>query len=119
MIHHIAILTPNVEKMAAFYMALLDAPKVQEHHDAAGLRAMWLQMGTALLMIERSEIQESGRHVLMFQAEAGSYAQLNMRLKALQAGPTDRSTFSIYGRDPDGHRIGFSAYPYGLDAPNG
>jgi glyoxylase I family protein len=62
-LHHVALGTRDVPKIAAFYRDVLELCEVQRHeHTDGSLRSVWLDLGGALLMVEHSE--EPVRHVV-------------------------------------------------------
>ena len=121
MIHHLAIFTQTIESLSSFYKILLDVSSEREQQDSAGLRSVWLRAGGSLLMIEREPVAGPGRHVIVFATAPGSLAAAEARLKAAGAQPEGsesapggmylRTRFTIYGRDPDGNRVGLSSWP--------
>lgn len=121
MIHHLAILTPDAHVLSSFYKMLLDVSTDREQRDDAGLRSVWLRAGGSLLMIEREAAAGPGRHVLVFATAPGSLAAAEARLAAAGARPEGpggaylRTRFTIYGRDPDGNRVGLSSWPEPLE----
>jgi len=107
-IHHLAIVTRNPERLAAFYAELLGVGPTRRLPEAGEVRAIWFDLEGAILMIERGE-SAAGGHVLVFRAAPGSYAAWSAKLAS-----TERTEFTVYGRDPDGNRVGVSSYPEAL-----
>lgn len=114
-----AIGTPDVEALATFYSRLVGTAELRRHHDAHGLRSIWLELSGTLLMIERSELSAGGSRVegvgrgaflLAFRAAPGERTALEARAGELGAAVESRSAFTTYLRDPDGNRIAFSEY---------
>ena len=103
-LHHLALLTPDPGRLAEFYGALLGVAPVRRLEDDAGLRAVWLDLEGTLLMIERGEAR--GGCVPVFAAAPGSSEEWSARFPV-----TDRTAFTLYGRDPDGNRFGVSSWP--------
>ncbi|HKO49243.1 MAG TPA: VOC family protein, partial [Polyangiaceae bacterium] len=55
-LHHLALGTRDVERLARFYIDILELREVTRHLHADGsLRSVWLDLGGALLMIEPSD----------------------------------------------------------------
>lgn len=110
-VHHIALLTPNVSVIAAFYRDLLEVQESARHHDDQGLRSVWLDLDGVILMVERGPLGQGGWHMLTLAVAPGRRAYWAARLKAHDAGPTGETGFTLYGRDPDGNAFGLSHYP--------
>ncbi len=118
-LHHLALGTADVARLAGFYRDRLGLREVLRHHHQDGLlRSVWLSLGSALLMIEYTE--EVPRHVvgtgagpflIAIAIEERDRERLERQL--LEAGsPTEsRSEWTSYLRDPDGNRVALSAYP--------
>ncbi len=117
-LHHVALGARDVEQIAAFYRDLLGLGEVSRHFEPDGrLRSIWLDLGGAILMVERTE--EPARRVQ--GVGAGPF------LLALAAAPEDRAAFerslaahgalidsrtecTTYFRDPEGNRVAISNY---------
>ena len=118
-LHHVALGTRDVPKIAAFYREVLELREVQRHEHADGsLRSVWLDLGGALLMIEHSE--EPARHVVgigagpfLIALATSREEQSRLATKLADAGCVfeSRTEWTLYSRDPDGNRIALSAYP--------
>ena len=111
-IHHLAVRAADPERSAAFYSGVLGLPEVRRREDAEGLRAVWVQAGEAVLMIERSlrgqgPAAGSG-HVLAFAVD--DLAGWERRLAAAGVPVDDRTEATLFVRDPDGHRVGLSVH---------
>jgi catechol 2,3-dioxygenase-like lactoylglutathione lyase family enzyme len=112
LIHHLALRVADLERARAFYSDLLGLPERRRLEDERGLRAIWLQAGEALLMLERElrgrgETAGSG-HLLAFAVD--DLAPWAEKLRAAGVPVDDRTEHTLYFRDPDGHRVGVSAY---------
>lgn len=116
-VHHIALLTAQVDRLARFYRDLLACEELGRHHDDRGLRSVWLPLGDAILMVERLEAPAErergagGWHMLVLDIPAAERARWVKRLEAAGAGPTGSTGFTLYGQDPDGNPFGLSHYP--------
>lgn len=122
-VHHVAVVTRDLERSARFYEGVLGLPVVRRLDDAAGRpRALWLGLGGgAFLAIELAAVVGSsslakddaspGFHCLALAIERAEREPLRAHLAA--AGfPVERETaFTIYTRDPDGALVGLSHYP--------
>lgn len=118
-LHHVALGTRNVEALARFYRELLGLPEVRRHQDDQGaLRSIWLDLGGALLMIERTQEAPrqvegvgSGPFLLAFRVTPALRSQLERELTARGHAIEARTAFSSYSRDPDGNRFALSHHP--------
>lgn len=123
-LHHIAVGTHDVERLADFYCRLLSAPAQRRHLDARGeLRSIWLDLSGILLMIERAAPDAVerpsaagvglGAFLLAFRADAAERGAFEARAAELGAPVEARSPYTSYLRDPDGNRIAVSEYEVG------
>ena len=112
-IHHLAVRASDPETVAAFYSGVLGLPELRRSEDATGLRAVWVQAGDMVLMIERSLKGEGpaagSGHVFVFAVE--DLTAWERRLEAAGVAVDDRTEATLYVRDPEGHRVGLSVYP--------
>ena len=118
-LHHLALGTRDVARLAHFYIDVLELREVTRHLHADGtLRSVWLDLGSSLLMIERTE--EPPRRVVgigagPFLIAVGvlpeQRAAFEARLELAGSVIESRSEFTSYARDPDGNRVALSAYP--------
>ncbi|EPG73245.1 hypothetical protein LEP1GSC058_2540 [Leptospira fainei serovar Hurstbridge str. BUT 6] len=109
MIHHIAIATDHPDLLKIFYDRL---PGIEFEKDNllsdGSIRSTWFRCGEALIMIEREEFRK-GPQALVFDAKSSDIKkQIEMQLGDKIE---DRTEYTIYLRDPDGNRIGYSSYP--------
>lgn len=115
-IHHVALRVADLERSLAFYAGVLGLPERRRALEAGVLRAVWLEMDGAILMIERSlrgdGPAEGSGHLLAFAVDDLSGWQA--RLAAAGVRVDDRTPSTLYVRDPDGHRVGLTVY---RDAP--
>jgi catechol-2,3-dioxygenase len=105
--------------LAQFYRERLELRQVAQHHHLDGsLRAVWLDLGGSLLMLEHTS--NTPRRVdgigagLFLIAVAVSLEQrpvFEARLADAGCAVESRSEWTSYARDPDGNRIAISAYP--------
>lgn len=111
-IHHLALRVADCERAARFYSRLLGLPERRRLLAGATLRAVWLDAGDAVLMLERalrgSGADEGSGHLLAFAVD--DLAEWERRLGAEGVAIDDRTAHTLYVRDPDGHRVGLSAY---------
>jgi catechol 2,3-dioxygenase-like lactoylglutathione lyase family enzyme len=118
-LHHLALGTPDVRKLAAFYRDVLELRELKRHEHADGsLRSVWLDLSGALLMIELSEapprwVDGIGAGPFLIALLASHEEQRRLEAKLVDAGSLieSRTDWTSYSRDPDGNRIALSAYP--------
>lgn len=113
-LHHIALRVADPARSAQFYGALLGLPALRSDSDEAGVRAVWLGLGEAVLMLERSlrppGAMEGSAHVLVLACEDLEAAAERLTAAGLEV--VDRTQWTLYFHDPDGHRVGLSAYRF-------
>lgn len=117
-VHHVALRVSDPERAARFYARLGAIPERRRLHDESGaVRAIWLDAGGTVLMLER-ELRGAGPaagsgHVLALAIPDMAAAEE----AAERAGAVvdDRTRWTLYVRDPDGHRVGLCAHPGLLD----
>jgi catechol 2,3-dioxygenase-like lactoylglutathione lyase family enzyme len=109
-VHHVALRVADCERAVAFYGDLLGLPERRRLHEGTLLRAVWLEAGDTLLMLERSlrgtGAPEGSGHLLAFAVD--DLAEWEERLARAGVPIDDRTAHTLYARDPDGHRVGFS-----------
>ena len=113
-LHHLALRVADCERALAFYSGLLGLPEVRRLEEGGVLRAVWLAAGDIVVMLERG-LRGAGPaagsgHVLAF--EAGALGPWEDRLAAAGVPIDDRTETTLFIRDPDGHRVGLSVYPF-------
>jgi catechol 2,3-dioxygenase-like lactoylglutathione lyase family enzyme len=113
-LHHLALRVADLERSAAFYSGVLGLPELRRQDGPAGLRSIWLRAGAAVLMLERALAgagPESGSgHLLALGVDDLDAAEA--RLRAHGVRPDGRTEYTLYVRDPDGHRVGLSVYSF-------
>ena len=111
-IHHVALRVDDCERSAAFYSRVLGLPERRRLVEGAALRAIWLEADGVLLMLERALRGGAGEagsgHLLAFAIE--DLVEWEGRLAAAGVAVEDRTSSTLYVRDPDGHRVGLSNY---------
>jgi glyoxylase I family protein len=118
-LHHLALGSTDVERLAAFYRELVGLREVARHADAQGeLRSIWLDLGGAVLMIERTEQPArrvdgigAGPFLLAFRVSPSERHQIEVTLEANGHTIEGRTSFTSYSRDVDGNRVAFSHHP--------
>lgn len=118
-LHHLAIGTRDVARLARFYIDVLELREVTRHLHADGtLRSVWLDLGGAVLMIEPTDEPArivsgvgAGPFLIAVAVLPEQRAAFEARLELSGSIVESRSEFSSYARDPDGNRIALSVYP--------
>lgn len=121
-LHHLALGTRDVSRLARFYIDVLELREVTRHLHADGsLRSVWLDLGGSLLMIELTEQPArtvvgvgAGPFLIALAVSAEQRQAFEARLEHAGSVVEARSEFTSYARDPDGNRIALSAYPLTL-----
>lgn len=114
-IHHVAIRVADPVASLAFYSGVLGLPEVRRFQEDGRVRSIWVRAGDAVLMLER-EIKGSGPgagsgHVLVLEVD--DVEEWAARLERAGRPLIERTAATVYVADPDGHRVGLSAYARG------
>lgn len=114
-LHHLALRVADPARSAGFYGGLLGLPELARHPgDDGSPRAVWLALGDAVLMLERSLLPpgsgEGSAHVLVLAAD--DLEAWAARLGAAGVEVVARTAFTLYFHDLDGHRLGLSTYRF-------
>jgi catechol 2,3-dioxygenase-like lactoylglutathione lyase family enzyme len=113
-LHHFALRVSDCERALGFYSGLLDLPEVRRIEDGGVLRAIWVAVGEAVIMLEKSlrgaGPAEGSGHVLALEIQ--DLGQWEARLAAAGVPIDDRTAETLFVRDPDGHRVGLSAHRF-------
>lgn len=118
-LHHVALGTPDVERLATFYREVFSLTERARHFDAERrLRSIWLDLEPSLLMIERTDEPlrrvahiGAGPFLLAFTIDPAERRAVERALERAGVVIESRTEFSSYARDPDGNRIAISHYP--------
>ena len=120
-LHHLALKVRDVARVAVFYRDVLGLPVDRRHEDAAGLRAVWLRLDPGLLMVERHDGPDAPRdpdhpdgpgwHLLAIALPPREWPAARARLEAHGVAIEHTSDYTMYLRDPEGHRVALSAFP--------
>jgi catechol 2,3-dioxygenase-like lactoylglutathione lyase family enzyme len=111
-VHHIALRVTDCLRSAAFYSGVLGLSEVRRAVDGGLIRAVWLQAGDTVLMLEaalRGAGAESGSgHLIAFAID--DLNEWERRLKGAGLPVVDRTPHTLYVSDPDGHRVGLTVF---------
>jgi catechol 2,3-dioxygenase-like lactoylglutathione lyase family enzyme len=112
-IHHVALRVADPVASLVFYSGVLGLPEVRRTQEGGRVRSIWVRAGDSVLMLER-EIKGAGPsagsgHVLVLEVD--DLEDWVVRLGLAGRGPIERTESTLYIADPDGHRVGLSAYP--------
>ncbi|MFN7973439.1 MAG: VOC family protein [Acidobacteriota bacterium] len=112
-IQHIALRVADPDRSALFYRDLLGLPELDRQLDDAGrCRAIWLDAGGVIVMLERvlrgAGPDTGSAHVLSLAVV--DRAAWEERLASAGVAIDDRTGFTLFVRDPDGHRVGLTTF---------
>ena len=118
-LHHVALGARDVERVATFYEQALGLNLVARHVEPSGAtRSIWLELGDALLMIERTEQRPqrvegvgAGPFLIAVRVEKEARRSWEARLEQHGGRIESRTDFTSYARDPEGNRVAVSHYP--------
>ena len=121
-LHHIALGARDPERLAAFYRDTLGLPQLTQHlADDGVVRSVWLDLGGAILMIERIPIETApvpqtdddkhpGPFLIAVRVAADERKEWCARLEAAGAPVESETAWTSYVRDPEGNRVAVSSY---------
>lgn len=111
-VHHLALRVADCARSAAFYGDALGFPEMRRAEQDGRVRAVWLRAGGTILMLEttlRGAGADAGSgHVLVFAVE--ELPAWERRLAERGVAIDDRTAYTLYVRDPDGHRVGLTVF---------
>ena len=115
-IHHLALRTADLSRLERFYADVLGLDVLRRD----GERSVWLDAGGTIVMLERRSdgepaIAPASLELTCFAIEAGEHRAIVDRLEAAGVPVEGRTAYSVYFRDPDGRRVGVSAFPTELE----
>ncbi|HEY5998476.1 MAG TPA: VOC family protein [bacterium] len=121
-LHHLALGAQDVERIAAFYRDLLALPEVARHRLPDGtLRSVWLDLGGAVLMIERTaepprRVADVGAGLFLLALACAAERREAWERSLTSAGVRieGRTEHTSYFRDPEGNRVAISSYPFNI-----
>lgn len=119
-VHHIALVTAELQRAERFYVEVLGLPVTQRHQDDRGApRAVWLALGDgAFLALEKGDPTSApradasrGLHCLALAITPSTRETWRARLEAHAVPIEKESAYTLYVRDPDGVLVGLSHHP--------
>jgi catechol 2,3-dioxygenase-like lactoylglutathione lyase family enzyme len=123
-VHHLALLSRDVETTIGFYQDLLEFPLTElfENRDYQGSTHFFFDIGNGNLLaffdfpgLDLGEYAEvlGGLHHLALSVEPARWQQLKEKLDAAGVEYQEMSGTSLYFRGPDGERLELIADPLG------
>ena len=123
-LHHVALLSADVERTIRFYQDLLEFPltEIFENRDYRGSNHFFFDIGNGNLLaffdfpgLDLGPYAEvlGGLHHIAISVEPDRWAELRSRLDSAGVPYQQESGTSIYFRDPDGARLELIADPLG------
>src|SRR5512145_1049964 len=123
-LHHVALLSSDVERTVRFYQEILEFPltEIFENRDYKGSNHFFFDIGNGNLLaffdlpgLDLGPYAEvlGGLHHLAISVEPEKWEQLKENLTAAGVEYQSESGTSIYFRDPDGARLELIADPLG------
>jgi catechol 2,3-dioxygenase-like lactoylglutathione lyase family enzyme len=123
-VHHVALLSSDVERTIRFYQGILEFPltEIFENRDYRGSNHFFFDLGHGNLLaffdfpgLDLGPYAEvlGGLHHLAISVEPERWERLRGRLFEAGVGYQEESGTSLYFKDPDGARIELIADPLG------
>ena len=118
-LHHLALGSADVERLARFYRDVFGLREIGRHlYPGGALRSIWLDLGGPILMLEhtdkparRVEGVDPGPFLLALRVDRSQRHQLERRLEESGQAIESRTAFTSYSRDVDGNQVAISHYP--------
>src|SRR6266498_5308085 len=123
-LHHVALLSSDVERTVRFYQDLLEVPltEIFENRDYKGSNHFFFDIGNGNLLaffdfpgLDLGPYAEvlGGLHHMAISVEPEKWERLKNNLQQAGVEYLEESGTSIYFRDPDGTRVELIADPLG------
>jgi catechol 2,3-dioxygenase-like lactoylglutathione lyase family enzyme len=113
-LHHLALRVRDCRAAAAFYGGVLGLREIARHGEPGAMRSIWFALGDAVLMLEHDLLgegpTEGSGHLVALAVD--DLAAAEARLAAAGVRITERTAFTLYTADPDGHRVALSTYSF-------
>lgn len=115
-LHHLALRVADLGRAEDFYVGLLGLPpRTRHHHEDGTPRALWLDLGRGAVLMLELALRGGGdahgsAHLLALAVD--DLTAWERRLAAARVPIDDRSAYTLFVRDPDGHRVGLSVYRF-------
>ena len=115
-LHHIAIRVTDLSLAYDFYSRVIGLREVSRPREGA----IWLDAAGVILMLEQCEgarvdepfvIDRPQHHLVAFSITASEREEWLRRFAEHNIPIVHETGFTLYVRDPDGNRLGFSHYP--------
>ena len=111
-VHHIALRCSDILRAEGFWREVFGLAVVRRD----GERAVWLDLGDAVLMLERASADEpqpapGSLDFLGLAVTPEGRADFERRCAAQGVRVESATEHTRYVRDPDGRRVGVSTYP--------
>ena len=114
-LHHLALKAKDPETVARFYASVIGLLEQRRHQDEHGLRSVWLALGDAILMVERSsqggdaapfDSDPPGLHLVALAIDPSEAPSWRARVAVIK-----ETAYTLYFADPEGNRVALSSYP--------
>jgi glyoxylase I family protein len=111
-LHHLAFRTADLARLEAFYERIVGLQVVQRREGS-----VWLGCEGGVIMLEAAKPGEPGiasgsLELVAFAIDASERDAVAARLKENGVALEAATPFTLYARDPDGRRVGFSHYAF-------
>jgi catechol 2,3-dioxygenase-like lactoylglutathione lyase family enzyme len=123
-VHHVALLSSDVERTIAFYQGILEFPltEIFENRDYAGSNHFFFDLGNGNLLaffdfpgLDLGPYEEvlGGLHHIAISVDPERWERLRDKLYGAGVGYQEESGSSLYFNDPDGARVELISDPLG------
>ena len=125
-VHHLAVQVRDLAQAEAFYVGVLGLGVLRRLSDAQGAeRSLWLELGGgAFLAVERTGAmgpprpdEAPGWHCIALAIGRDERDAWRDRLGRAGYPVFNETRYTLYTRDPEGHILGLSHYPFEASPP--